>query len=41
MKIEVEITRGGQIIYKGKIIAVLGQWNKYEDLDGKRKLAKS
>jgi len=33
MKIEVEITRGGQIIYKDEIIGILGQWNRYEDLD--------
>ena len=33
MKVEVEITRGGHIIYKDEIIGVLGQWNRYEDLD--------
>ena len=33
MKVEVEITESGRIILNGKIIAVLGQWNKYKDLN--------
>ena len=32
-KFEVEIGTNGHIKYKGKIIAVLAQWNKYEDLE--------
>ena len=30
---EVEIGTNGHIKYKGKIIAVLAQWNRFEDLD--------
>ena len=29
----VEIGSNGHIKYKGRIIAVLAQWNKFEDLD--------
>ena len=29
----VEIGTNGHIKYKGKIISVLAQWNKFEDLD--------
>ena len=32
-KFEVEIGSNGHIKYKGKIIAVLAQWNKFEDLE--------
>ena len=32
-KFEVEIGTNGHIKHKGKIIAILGQWNKFEDLD--------
>ena len=32
-KFTVEIGTNGHIKYKGKIIAVLGQWNRFEDLD--------
>ena len=32
-KYEVEIGTNGHIKYKGDIIAVLGTWNKFEDLD--------
>ena len=32
-KFEVEIVTNGHIKYKGEIIAVLAQWNKYEDLE--------
>ena len=32
-KFEVEIGTNGHIKYKGKIIAVLAQWNKFEDLE--------
>ena len=32
-KYVVEIGTNGHIKYKGKIIAVLAQWNRYEDLD--------
>ena len=32
-KYTVEIGTNGHIKYKGKIIAVLAQWNKYEVLD--------
>tara|TARA_Y100000593_G_scaffold95130_1_gene200441 strand:- start:13634 stop:13759 length:126 start_codon:yes stop_codon:yes gene_type:complete len=32
MKVEVEIKKNGHIYYNGEIIAVLGQWNKYQDL---------
>ena len=32
-KYEVEIGTNGHIKYKGDIIAVLGQWNRFEDLD--------
>ena len=32
-KFEVEIGTNGHIKYKDKIIAVLAQWNKYEDLE--------
>ena len=31
-KFEVEIGTNGHIKYKGKIIAVLAQWNRFEDL---------
>ena len=30
---KVIIRQNGQIFYNGDIIALLGQWNKYEDLD--------
>ena len=30
---KVTIKKNGHIFYNGTIIAVLGQWNKYEDLD--------
>ena len=33
-KFEVEIGTNGQIKYNGVIIALLGAWNKYEDLEG-------
>ena len=32
-KYEVEIGTNGHIKYKDRIIAVLGQWCRYEDLD--------
>ena len=32
-KFVVEIGSNGHIKYKDKIIAVLGQWNRFEDLD--------
>ena len=32
-KYVVEIGTNGHIKYKGKIIAVLAQWSRYEDLD--------
>ena len=32
-KFEVEIGTNGHIKYKGKIIAVLAQWNKFENLE--------
>jgi len=32
-KYTVEIGSNGHIKYKGKIIAVLAQWNRFEDLD--------
>ena len=32
-KFEVEIGTNGHIKYKGKIISILSQWNKYEDLE--------
>jgi len=32
-KFVVEIGSNGHIKYKGKIIAVLAQWNRLEDLD--------
>ena len=32
-KYEVEIGTNGHIKYKGKIIAILAQWCRYEDLD--------
>jgi hypothetical protein len=32
-KIEVEIGTNGHIKYNGYVIAVLGSWNEYEDLD--------
>ena len=32
-KFVVEIGTNGHIKYKGDIIAVLGQWNRFEDLD--------
>ena len=32
-KFTVEIGTNGHIKYKGKIIAVLAQWNRFEDLD--------
>ena len=32
-KFVVEIGTNGHIKYKGKIIAVLAQWNRFEDLD--------
>ena len=31
-KFEVEIGTNGHIKYNGVVIAVLGSWNKYEDL---------
>ena len=31
-KFEVEIGTNGHIKYKGEIIAVLAQWNSFEDL---------
>ena len=33
-KFEVEIGTNGQIFYNGELIAILGQWNRYEDLEG-------
>jgi len=41
-KFEVEIGTNGQIKYNGELIAVLGQWVKYEDLEipTKRKIIK-
>ena len=33
-KFEVEIGTNGHIKLKGKTIAILGAWNKYEDLEG-------
>ena len=35
-KYVVEIGTNGHIKHKGKIIAVLGQWNRLEDLDEDR-----
>ena len=32
-KFVVEIGTNGHIKYKGKIIAVLAQWNRFEDLE--------
>ena len=32
MKVIVEINKNGHIVHKDEIIAILGQWNKYEDL---------
>ena len=32
-KFVVEIETNGHIKYKGNIIAILGQWNRFEDLD--------
>ena len=32
-KFTVEIGTNGHIKYNGDVIAVLGSWNKYEDLD--------
>ena len=32
-KFVVEIGTNGHIKHKGKIIAILGQWNRLEDLD--------
>ena len=32
-KFEVEIGTNGHIKYNNVVIAVLGSWNKYEDLD--------
>ena len=32
-KFEVEIGTNGHIRYNGAVIAVLGSWNRYEDLD--------
>ena len=32
-KFEVEIGTNGHINYNGEVIAVLGSWNKYEDLE--------
>ena len=32
-KFEVEIGTNGHIKYNGDVIAVLGYWNRYEDLD--------
>ena len=33
-KFEVEIGTNGHIKLNGKVIAILGAWNKYEDLEG-------
>tara|TARA_Y100000310_G_C20029169_1_gene510990 strand:- start:108 stop:260 length:153 start_codon:yes stop_codon:yes gene_type:complete len=30
---KVTINENGHIFYKGELIALLGQWNKYKDLD--------
>ena len=30
---KVTIKENGHIFYNGKLIAILAQWNKYEDLD--------
>tara|TARA_Y100000310_G_scaffold158698_1_gene158130 strand:+ start:561 stop:716 length:156 start_codon:yes stop_codon:yes gene_type:complete len=30
---KVTIKKNGHIFYNGELIAVLAQWNKYEDLD--------
>ena len=35
-KFVVDIGTNGHIKYKGDIIAVLGQWNRFEDLDEDR-----
>ena len=35
-KFVVDIGTNGHIKYKGKIIAVLAQWNSFEDLDEDR-----
>ena len=32
-KFEVEIGTNGHIRYNGDVIAVLGSWNRYEDLE--------
>ena len=32
MEIEVELTKNGHILYDGNLIAILGQWNRFEDL---------
>ena len=32
MEIEVELTKNGHILYDGHLIAILGQWNRFEDL---------
>jgi hypothetical protein len=32
-KFEVEIATNGHIKYNGDLIAVLGSWNRYEDLE--------
>mgnify|MGYP001444071712 CR=1 FL=1 len=33
MKVEVEIKRNGHILLNGELIAILGQWNRYEDIE--------
>ena len=30
---KVTIKKNGHIFYNGDLIAILGQWNKYEDID--------
>ena len=30
---KVRIKKNGHILYNGDLIAILGQWNKYDDID--------
>ena len=30
---KVRIKSNGHIYYRGELIAILGQWNKYDDID--------
>ena len=43
MKVQVDLERNGHIFLNGQLIAILGQWNKFEDLDipTKRKKGKN